>query len=366
MIDIHTIGAGGGSIARVNSAGILQVGPESAGAEPGPICYGRGGREPTVTDATLVLGRIPPHLLGGEIPLDVTLAEHGLRKLAEAMGLDLHRAAAGVLEIAAWNQANAVRQVTVKRGLDVREYLLVAFGGSGPLQAGKLVDILGLQGALIPPNPGNVSAFGLLTVDVKNDYVVTNVQRDDELDLQLVNATYARLEDQARQALATEGFSSAEMSVVRAADMRYFGQAWEVRIEVPGGHVDRPAADVAVQRFHAAHQRTYGYSYAGGGDQRIEWVNLRVIGVGPLQRPVIERRPRPMNRGVERAQTGSRPVYFESGSLTTPIYNREQLQPGDCLEGPAIVEEFGSTTVVYPGLVARVDDFANLILTRNP
>jgi N-methylhydantoinase A len=365
MTDVVTVGAGGGSIARRAQDGRLKVGPESAGAEPGPMCYARGGREPTVTDATLVLGRIPPHLLGGEIPLDVSLAEQGIARLADAMGLGLHRAAAGVLEIAAWNQANAVRQVTVKRGLDVREYLLVAFGGSGPLQAGKLVDILGLKGALIPPNPGNVSAFGLLTVDVKNDYVVTNVQRDDELDLQLVNATYARLEDKARLALAAEGFAPAEMSLVRAADMRYFGQAWEVRIEVPGGSVDRPAADVAIQRFHAAHQQTYGYSYAGRRDQRIEWVNLRVIGVGPLQRPVIEGLGRSITGGVERARTGERAVYFDAGSVKTPIYAREQLQPGDCLEGPAIVEEFGSTTVVHPGLVARVDDFANLLLTRN-
>jgi N-methylhydantoinase A len=270
-----------------------------------------------------------------------------------------------VLEIAAWSQANAVRQVTVKRGLDVRDYQLVAFGGSGPLQAGKLVDILGLRGALIPPDPGNVSAFGLLTVDIKNDYVTTAVQRDDLLDLERLNAVYARLEDQARGALVAEGFSAAAMRIERSADMRYFGQAWEVRVDVPGGVVDRSAADSVVERFHAAHARTYGYSYRDAPDQRIEWVNVRVMGIGPIRRPAIEPRPRSLASGVERALTGQRAVFFEDAFVRTPIYARSGLQAGDCLGGPAVVEEFGSTTVVFPGLDARVDDFGNLLLERS-
>jgi N-methylhydantoinase A len=364
MTDVVTVGAGGGSIARRAVDGRLKVGPESAGADPGPMCYGRGGREPAVTDATLVLGRIPPHLLGGEIPLDVGLAQHGMGELAVAIGLDVMRTAAGVLEIAAWSQANAVRQVTVKRGLDVRDYVLVAFGGSGPLQAGKLVDILGLQAALVPPDPGNVSAFGLLTVDVKNDYVTTAVQRDDQLDIAALNARYAGLEDQARRALASEGFSAQDMLIVRSADLRYFGQAWEVRIEVPGGPIDRAAADLAVEGFHAAHQRTYGYSYADSPDQRIEWVNFRVVGIGPIRRPTIQPRPRTLAGGVERARIAHRQVYFDANFTDTPVFTRQNLQPTDCIEGPAIIEEFGSTTVVFPGLRATVDDYANLLLTR--
>jgi N-methylhydantoinase A len=365
MIDVVTVGAGGGSIARRAPDGRLRVGPDSAGADPGPMCYGRGGRAATVTDATLVLRRIPPHLLGGEIPLDLELAKRGVAGLAESMGLDPSRAAAGVLEIAAWNQANAVRQVTVKRGLDVRDYVLVAFGGSGPMQAGRLLDILGLRAALIPPDPGNVSAFGLLTVDVKNDYVATAVQRDDALDLERLNATLARLEAQARTALANEGFPREVMALVRSADLRYFGQAWEVRVEVPDGVLDRAAADVAVARFHAAHQRTYGYSYAHHPEQRIEWVNLRVAGIGPLQRPVVRARPRELPGDARRGRTGLRSVWFDNGAAETPIYGRERLQPGDCVEGPAIVEEFGSTTVVFPAQRARVDDFGNLILERS-
>jgi len=366
MTDVVTVGAGGGSIARRAADARLKVGPESAGADPGPMCYARGGREPTVTDATLVLGRIPPHLLGGEIPLTITLARQGIDALADSIGLDAPRTAAGVLEISAWSQANAVRQVTVKRGLDVRDYVLVAFGGSGPLQAGKLVDILGLRAALVPPDPGNVSAFGLLTVDIKNDYVTTAVQRDDVLDLEPVNAGYLRLEDQARQALAAEGFAAHEMHLVRSADMRYFGQAWEVRVEVPAGIIDRAAADVAVDRFHAAHQQTYGYSYRDSRDQRIEWVNFRVMGIGPVRRPIIQRRPGELAGGIEHARMATRPVYFDTRFVDTPIYDRGRLQPGDYLDGPAIVEEFGSTTVVFPRLTMRVDAYGNLLLERTP
>jgi N-methylhydantoinase A len=243
----------------------------------------------------------------------------------------------------------------------VRDYVLVAFGGSGPLQAGRLVDILGLKAALIPPDPGNVSAFGLLTVDVKNDYVVTDVQRDESLDLPRVNAIYARLEGQARAALAAEGFAAAEMRLSRSADLRYFGQAWEVRVEVPSGPIERALVDVAVQRFHAAHQQTYGYSYAESPDQRVEWVNFRVVGIGPLRHPVVRPRARYDSGG---ALTGRRRVCFEGGFVETPIYTRPRLQPGDCVHGPAIIEEFGSTTVVFHAQEARVDDYGNLLLTR--
>jgi N-methylhydantoinase A len=366
MIDVVTVGAGGGSIARRASDGRLRVGPDSAGADPGPMCYGRGGTSPTLTDASLVLNRIPPRLLGGEITLDRHAARRGLGELAAAIGLDLQRTAAGVLEIAAWNQANAVRQATVKRGLDVRDYVLVAFGGAGPLQAGKLLDVLGLRAAMIPPDPGNVSAFGLLTVDVKNDYVGTFVQRDDALDVERLRARFARLEDEASAALHSEGFSSDETRLVRWADLRYFGQAWEVRVEVPAGPLDRAAADLAVARFHAAHQQTYGYSYVHDPAQRIEWVNARVSGIGALRRPVIQPRARQLGGGAERACAGTRPVYFENAFQDTPIYARSRLQSGDCIEGPAIVEEFGSTTVVFPRQRVRTDDFGNLILELSP
>jgi N-methylhydantoinase A len=366
MTDVVTVGAGGGSIARIAKDGRLRVGPDSAGADPGPMCYRRGGTQPTVTDACLVLGRIPPHLLGGEMPLAPGLARKGLTDLAAGLGLSMEGAAEGVLEIAAWNQANAVRQVTVKRGLDVRDYVLVAFGGSGPLQAGRLLDILGLRAAMVPPRPGNVSAFGLLTVDIKNDYVTTVVQRDDQLDLRRMERLFRKLEEDARRALAAEGFSETWWRIDRAADLRYFGQAWEVRVQVPAGVLDRTAADLTVERFHAAHEQTYGYCYRGQPDQRVEWVNARVTGTGPIQPPRIEPLPRALDARTERARIATRPVHFGRGFEETPVFDRSLLQPRDCLAGPSIVEEYGSTTVVFPGLSARVDQFGNLLLTREP
>jgi len=235
MIDVVTVGAGGGSIAWLAPEGALKVGPKSAGADPGPLCYGRGGSDVTVTDAHLVLGRIPPHLLGGEIPLDIAAARDGLRQLAGKLDLTLAGCAAGVLEISAWNQANALRQVTVQRGLDVRDFTLTTFGGSGSLLLCRLIDILNLPRVLVPPNPGNVSAFGLLTVDVRNDYVQTYVAKQDALDPTTVRQILAELTAEADQALQREGFSAGDRRFERSADLRYFGQAFEVRVPMPDG-----------------------------------------------------------------------------------------------------------------------------------
>jgi N-methylhydantoinase A len=369
MIDIVTVGAGGGSIAWIAPDGGLKVGPRSAGADPGPLCYGRGGTEPTVTDAHLLLGRIPPRLLGGEIQLDVERAQKGIAALAAHLGLEPARAAEGILEIAAWNQANAIQQVSVKRGLDPRDYTLVAFGGSGPLLAGRLVDLLRLRAALIPVSPGNVSAFGLLTVDLKNDYVQTFVQRHDRLDHALVNAHLARLEALARAALAAEGFAEHEMRVERSADLRYFGQAWEVAVELPPGVIDERSASVAGERFHEAHEQRYGYSYRRAADrgtagrQTMEWVNLRVTGIGPIARPKLRELP-PGDGRPARALTGKRTVVFAEKPAECAVYERTLLAPGDTLDGPVIVEEYGATTVVYPGQRVVADRFGNLVLTR--
>jgi N-methylhydantoinase B len=369
MIDLVTVGTGGGSIAWRAPDGGLKIGPASAGADPGPMCYGRGGTRPTVTDAQLVLGRIPPHLLGGEVPLSLDLARKGIEALAAELGLTPERTAEGILEIAAWNQANAVEQMSVKRGLDPRDYTLVAFGGSGPLQAGRLVELLRLRAALIPASPGTVSAFGLLTVDLKNDYVQTAVERHARLDLGLVNGHLARLEAQAVAALAREGTPESARRLIRLADLRYFGQAWEVTVELPPGAVDAASAAETVERFHAAHEKRYGYSYQaedsgpGRARQGVEWVNLRVVGVGVTGRPT----PRALTAGdghAGRARTGTRRVGFSGGDVESSVYDRARLRPGDRLAGPAIVEEFGATTVVFPGQRIEVDRFGNMILTR--
>jgi len=362
MIDIVTVGAGGGSIASRSPEGTLKVGPQSAGAEPGPLCYGRGGTAPTVTDAHVVLGRIPPHLLGGEIPLDVDAARTGLATLADSLGLDLERLATGILEISAWNQANAIRQVTVRRGLDVRELAMVAFGGSGPLQVCRLIDILALPAVVVPPDPGNLSAYGLLTVDVRNDDVQTAVQRDRELDLERVATAYAALERRSAGALAVEGFGASAHQLVRSADLRYDGQAYEVRVDAPAGAVDRPFQASVVEAFHAAHERLYGYCYRGVDRHPVEWVNLRVTGIGPIDRPELA--PRAAGDGkIERARTGTRPVHFDGWSQAT-VYDRSRLEPGDVIDGPAVVEEFGSTVPVHPGYTARVDAYLDLVVSR--
>ncbi|MFL6095219.1 MAG: hydantoinase/oxoprolinase family protein [Blastococcus sp.] len=358
MIDVVTVGAGGGSIAWLSPEGTLKVGPTSAGADPGPMCYPNGGDQPTVTDAHVVLGRIPPHLLGGEIPLSVEAAIDGLAQLGAKLDLSLERVATGILEISAWNQANALRQVTVAKGLDVRDFTLTTFGGSGSLLACRLMDILNLPRTLVPPNPGNVSAFGLLTVDVRNDYVQTVVAKHADLDLARVQSVFADLEGQAQTALDGEGFGREEQRMQRTADLRYVGQAFEVRVPVADG----AAAEDVAQAFHAAHRQLYGYDFAADPRQAVEWVNLRVSGIGPIRRPDLVELPL-KDGGTDRAVTGSRRVFFDDW-IETPTYNRPGLCPGDVVPGPAIIEEFGSTVPVHPGFAATVDAYGNLLLTK--
>ncbi len=362
MIDVVTVGAGGGSIAWLSPEGTLKVGPRSAGADPGPICYAHGGTEPTVTDAHVVLGRIPPHLLGGEIPLSVDAARAGLERLGGELGMGVEQLATGILEISAWNQANALRQVTVARGLDVRDFTLTTFGGSGSLLACRLMDVLGLPRTLVPPNPGNVSAFGLLTVDVRNDYVQTMVSRHADLSPGAVAGAFAALETQAAAALDEEGFARHEQRMQRTADLRYVGQAFEVRVPVSDGALDAAALDAVATAFHTAHSQLYGYDFATDPRQAVEWVNLRVSGIGPIRRPdIVELAAR--EGGVDRSVTGTRQVFFDDW-VEAPLHWRPDLGPGDVVVGPAIVEEFGSTVPVHPGFVATVDRFGNLLLTR--
>jgi N-methylhydantoinase A len=366
MIDVVTVGAGGGSVAWISPEGTLKVGPRSAGADPGPLCYGKGGTEVTVTDAHVVLGRIPPHLLGGEIPLDVAAARAGLEALAGRLGMDVERAAVGVLEISAWNQANALRQVTVKRGLDVREFTLVSFGGSGSLLACRLVDILGLGGVLVPPNPGNLSAYGLLTVDVRNDYVQTAVAKHGALDVAAVEKVYGDLRSEADAALAREGFGMDERRFVRTADLRYYGQAFEVRVGVPDVPMSGERAEQVAEAFHAEHRALYGYDFRGDARQEVEWVNLRVTGVGPIRTPEL---PEIAPHQGEAMPTGTRPMYVDvpgSGDrwVDAPTYDRTSLGAGAVITGPAVIEEFGSTVPVHPGFTAEVDRHGNLRMER--
>jgi N-methylhydantoinase A len=351
MVDVITVGTGGGSIAWVSPEGTLKVGPRSAGADPGPVCYARGGTEPTTTDAFLLLGHIPEHLLGGEIPLDRAAAEEVYGRLASSVGLGLEACAAGVLEIAAWNQANAIRQVTVKRGLDVRDFDLCAFGGSGPLTACRLIDVLGLRTVFVPRDPGNLSAFGLLATDLRSDHVQTLVRRHDQLDVEELARELRRLE-----ARAVDDVAGHEASIARSADLRYFGQAFEINVPAPDGPVDARFVDEVEARFHDAHERSYGYCYRDDPTQVVEWVNLRVTGVGAMRRPELAR-----VLAVGDPRLGARPVYFE-GWRDTPVYRRDRLS-GE-IAGPAVIQEFGSTLPIHPGFTARVDELGNVVVRR--
>ena len=363
MIDVITVGAGGGSVAWISPDCALKVGPRSAGAVPGPMCYPAGGSEVTVTDAHVALGRIPPSLLGGEIPLDVERSRCGVAELGAKVGLGLKACATGILEVSAWNQANALRQITVRRGLDVREFTLTTFGGSGSLLLCRLMDILSIGQALVPINPASLSAFGLLTVDVKNDYVRTAVARHNELDVSALAELYDSLETQAAAALDREGFVPSRQRLLRSADLRYFGQAFEVRVPVPDGPIDPATTDVVAAAFHRAHRAVYGYDFVGDERQPVEWVNVRVTGVGPIAAPRLPDLP----AREKAAPSGHRPVCLDSSEwVDTESYWRPDLAAGQHLDGPAVVEDFGSTVPLHAGFWADVDTVGNLIITRSP
>jgi len=360
MIDIETIGTGGGSIAWVSREGHLKVGPKSAGAEPGPMCYPNGGSEPTITDANLVLGRIPPALIGGGIPLQPARSRAGLEALAKRLpgNMSAEALAHGIIEIANWNQANAIRQMTIQRGIDPRNFALLSFGGAGPAQSPAVMELLGMKACIVPPNPGNLSAFGLLAVDWRTDHIVTRVMHEDAIDLTVVASLYSGLERDAVATLERDGIAADRIRIVREADVRYAGQSMEVRVAAPAGDVDGTFIAGLIDAFHAAHLRTFGYNYAG--QQKVELVNLCVSGFGLIERPQL---PRLAARGgATPARKSVRPVYVDGAFRDTPVYDRAVLPPDFRLDGPAVVEEFGSTTVVFPGQRIEVDPHGILII----
>lgn len=359
MIDIETIGTGGGSVAWVSREGHLQVGPRSAGADPGPMCYPNGGEEPTITDANLVLGRLPASLIGGGIALDVGRSRSGIAGLSRRLGgtMSVEELAAGIVEIANWSQANRIRQMTIQKGIDPRDYALLSFGGAGPVQSAAVMELLGMSACLVPPNPGNLSAFGLLAVDWRTDRIVTHVMQERDVDVAVVGRLYAGLEADAADSLRRDGIAEGRVRLVREADVRYAGQSMEVRVPVAGGEI---GADIAIRiadAFHTAHARTFGYDYRDS--QPIEIVNLRVSGFGAIERPRIAKLPQGSGSA---APSGHREVYFERTFRNTPVYQRDSLAPGVTISGPAIIEEFGSTTVVFPGQRLAVDDYGIMIV----
>jgi N-methylhydantoinase A len=363
IIDINTIGAGGGSIAAVIAPSRLEVGPRSAGAEPGPACYGRGGEEPTVTDANLLLGRIPPSLLGGEIPLDREAARQTIQqRIARPLGLDLNEAAAGMVEIINNNMARAIRTVSIGRGHDPRQFVLVAFGGAGPLHACRLAELLDIPAIVIPPTPGVLSTYGLLSTDLKNDYVQTCYQEGPQYDLGHITAVYSDLETQALGWLRSEQVPPEVQRLVRSADLRYAHQSFELTCLLPDGPLTQALVQQLVEAFHREHRRLYTYDLPSAP---VELVNLRVTALGVL--PKLKAQDSTVSAtDLASALTEVRPVYFEQvgGFAQTPCYVRQRLGPGMTFDGPAIVDQDDATTVVYPNFHARVDAVGNLILER--
>ncbi len=294
MIGIETIGTGGGSIAWISREGALRVGPKSAGAEPGPMCYPNGGNEPTITDANLVLGRIPPALIGGGIALDAARSRAGLAALAARLAhpgaapMSVEALAHGIIDIANWSQANRIRQMTIQRGIDPRGFALLSFGGAGPAQSAAVMDLLGMAACIVPPHPGNLSAFGLLAVDWRTDHIVTKVMAQDAASAATAATLYGRLEQEATETLRRDGIDPSCIRLQRQADVRYLGQSMEVRVDAPGGAIDAAFLDRLAAAFHAAHRKTFGYDYAD--QQKVEFVNFCVSGFGLIERPQLPKR----------------------------------------------------------------------------
>lgn len=357
MIDIETVGTGGGSIAWISTEGRLRVGPRSAGAEPGPMCYAKGGDEPTVTDAQLFLGRMPDQLVGGGLLLEKQRADEGILRLANTLGLTPEEAARGVLEVAAWNQALAIRRMTVNRGKDPRDYVIVAFGGAGPLMAADIAGVLGVREVVVPPQPGCGSAAGLAEVDLRNDYVRTRIVRLDEVAPDVVEPYFLEMEREAQADFAGENVPEDSRVLLRLADMRYFGEGQEMTITLPANGRFADSLQAAAAAFHEAYRFEFGFNYKDRVP--VELVNLRLTAVGKIKR--AGRQNYPAGRGAGAARKGERPVYFsEGGFRPTAVYDRAALGAGDAFEGPAIVEDFGSTTVVPPGGRCEVDEWGHL------
>ena len=373
LIDIHTVGAGGGSIATVDAGGALRVGPESAGADPGPICYGNNGTDITVTDANLYLGRIAAtQFLGGAMSLDSDKIRTYIEEFAAHLGVPPLQAADGILKVANAAMERAIKVISVERGFDTRDFTLVSFGGAGGLHAAFMAENLGIKTVLIPPNGGLLSAYGMLFADVVKDYSQTvlwqlgkDIEDTDSL-VEALNAGFNTLLSRAENEMKIEGFASSQLKINRSLDIRYEGQSYELNILCfTEAHAHASEIMTLIERFHTAHERRFGYART---DAPVEVVNLRLTATGETDKPPIEpapladadasvgtRLPRPYSRN---------PVIFEGEALPTDFYHREALRPNNQIAGPAIVTEFSATTVVPPDFSAVVDAYQNLILTK--
>lgn len=361
MLDIHTVGAGGGSLAAIDSGGLLKVGPRSAGADPGPVCYGRGSTEPAVTDANVVLQTLnPTHLLGGRMPIRQDLSQQAIGRLASQLGLDVMATAQGIISVVTANMAKAIRVVSVQRGHDPRDYALVAFGGAGPLHAARLARELDMKRIIVPRNPGIGCALGLLLTDLRANFATTRLATLGDAVVGDMADIFAGLEAQAGHWFAEEAVTAADRTLRRTADLRYHGQNYELSIDVPEGPITTATIAALSEGFAQAHRRLYGFVAEG---ETVQLVTYRAEAVGFVRK--AEFRPQAdAGPDASAAIIGRRDVWFpESGGFVDcPIYDRNRLKSGNAFVGPAIIEQMDATTVVLPGMTATVEPYLNLIL----
>ncbi len=363
-LDVHTVGAGGSSIAGLDAGGMLYVGPHSAGARPGPACYGNGGDQPTVTDANVALGRLNPgFLLGGALKIDAARSRAVIeRDIAKPRGVDVFDAAASIIAIADTNMAHAVRFVSVERGLDPGDFMLVAFGGAGPVHAAAVARHLGVAGVLVPPGPGVLCAMGVLVNDLQADFSRTRMTGESAADcLAVVDGVYLELEDKGRSAFSGEKIDASKLDLARSVDARYAGQNHELTVDVPAGPFDAHALAATRTNFHAAHREMFGYDSPA---KPIELVTFRLRARMQVARGDFAGAQTAARKGGL-MPAATRKVYFEhaGGFVDCPVYERAALLPGDTFDGPAIVEQMDCTTVVPPDFAVRVDEAGNLLLT---
>ncbi|MBW4090388.1 MAG: hydantoinase/oxoprolinase family protein [Proteobacteria bacterium] len=361
MLDIHTVGAGGGSIAYVDNGGLLKVGPRSAGAFPGPVCYDTGNTEPTVTDANLVLQTLnPTHLLGGRMAVRQDLAKAAIGHLAEQLGLTPMATAQGIVSVVTANMARAIRVISVQRGYDPRDYTLAAFGGAGPLHAARLAKELDIARILVPRHPGILCAMGLLLTDVRADFAATRLLTLADAARPAIEDVFAGLAAEAAAWFAEAAVGPAERRVQRAVDMRYAGQNYELSVPVPDGPITGSVLDGLAAGFADAHRRMYGFVAEG---EPVQLVTFRIEASGLVPKAAF--RPRPERApDASAAIVGRREVWLPEadGFLSCPLYDRDRLDSGHRIAGPAIVEQMDATTVILPGMTARVEPHLNLIL----
>jgi N-methylhydantoinase A len=352
MLDIHTVGAGGGSIAFVDGGGLLKVGPRSAGADPGPVCYGRGAVEPTVTDANVVLGTLnPEYLLGGRMQVRHDLATAAVAGLAAQLGMEMMATAQGIVSVVTANMARAIRVISVQRGYDPRDYTLVAFGGAGPLHAARLARELEIGRVLVPVSPGILCAMGLLLTDLRSDFALTRLTSLDDAAEPVLRDAFATLTERAEAWFDSEGIAAPDRRIVRTVDMRYAGQNYELPI---------PLQDGMAAAFAAAHRRMYGFA---ADDEPVQLVTFRVEASAVVPKAAFAACD-DAGPDASGAIMCHRPVFLpEAGGFADcPVYDRTRLRAGNRFRGPAIVEQMDATTLVLPGMVARIEPYLNLIL----